>query len=151
MAYYTVCHLLHEDIYGHAKGSLDVEAKQMIDEVWDYILCRRELGQDVLQSGIPESSLKTMRRSFSYEYPLSLRSSGKDLISNHLTFCLYVHLAIWENQPEYWPEGIRCNGHLMLNGEKMSKSTGNFMILQDLVKKYGADATRIGLADAGGK
>ncbi|KAK2686455.1 hypothetical protein QWA68_015146, partial [Fusarium oxysporum] len=149
MAYYTVCHLLHEDIYGHAKGSLDVEAKQMIDEVWDYILCRRELGQDVLQSGIPESSLKTMRRSFSYEYPLSLRSSGKDLISNHLTFCLYVHLAIWENQPEYWPEGIRCNGHLMLNGEKMSKSTGNFMILQDLVKKYGADATRIGLADAG--
>lgn len=151
MAYYTVCHLLHEDIYGHAKGSLDVEAKQMIDEVWDYIFCRRELGQDVLQSGIPKSSLKTMRRSFSYEYPLSLRSSGKDLISNHLTFCLYVHLAIWENQPEYWPEGIRCNGHLMLNGEKMSKSTGNFMTLQDLVKKYGADATRIGLADAGGK
>jgi leucyl-tRNA synthetase len=31
----------------------------------------------------------------------------------------------------------------------MSKSTGNFLTLRDAVKKYGADATRIALADAG--
>lgn len=31
----------------------------------------------------------------------------------------------------------------------MSKSTGNFMTLEDMAKKYGADASRIGLADAG--
>jgi leucyl-tRNA synthetase len=150
MAYYTICHLLHTDVYGHVKGPLNIDAKQMNDEVWDYIFCRRELGDDVLQSGIPNASLSTMRRNFSYEYPLTLRSSGKDLINNHLTFFLNVHLAIWGDQPQFWPEGIRCNGHLMLNGDKMSKSTGNFMTLQDLVKKYGADATRIGLANAGG-
>lgn len=31
----------------------------------------------------------------------------------------------------------------------MSKSTGNFMTLDDVVKKYGADAARVALADAG--
>ncbi len=31
----------------------------------------------------------------------------------------------------------------------MSKSTGNFMTLKDAVEKYGADATRVALADAG--
>ena len=50
---------------------------------------------------------------------------------------------------EYWPRGIRANGHLMLNGEKMSKSTGTFLTLHDLIRKYGADASRIALADAG--
>jgi len=35
------------------------------------------------------------------------------------------------------------------NGEKMSKSTGNFLTIQGAVAKFGADATRIALADAG--
>lgn len=60
---------------------------------------------------------------------------------------LYNHIALFP--PEYWPRGVRANGHLMLNGAKMSKSTGNFMTLDDTVKKYGADAARIALADAG--
>lgn len=44
---------------------------------------------------------------------------------------------------------MRANGHLMLNGEKMSKSTGNSLTLKDALVKFGADATRITLADAG--
>jgi hypothetical protein len=36
-----------------------------------------------------------MRREFRYWYPVDLRVSGKDLISNHLTFFLYTHAAIW--------------------------------------------------------
>lgn len=43
---------------------------------------------------------------------------------NHLTFCLYNHTAIWAGQQQYWPLSMRCNGHLLLNAEKMSKSTG---------------------------
>lgn len=75
-----MCHFLHADDYGREAGSLNIKAEQMTDEVWNYIFCRRELGDDVLASGIPKSSLETMRRSFSYEYPLTLRSSGKDLM-----------------------------------------------------------------------
>lgn len=53
-----------------------------------------------------------------------IQVSGKDLINNHLSFCLYTHTAIWRERPELWPRAIRCNGHLKLNNEKMSKSTG---------------------------
>ena len=88
-----------------------------------------------------------MRREFEYWYPLDVRASGKDLIPNHLTFFLYIHIALFP--PEYWPKSIRANGHLLLNGEKMSKSTGNFLTLKDAVEKFGADATRIAFADAG--
>ncbi|KAF4126325.1 leucyl-tRNA synthetase [Geosmithia morbida] len=148
MAYYTIAHYLHNDIFGREKGRGNIGPEQMTDEVWDYIFCRRELGDDVLgASKIPRGTLESMRREFEYFYPLDLRTSGKDLIPNHLTFFLYVHLAIFP--PEYWPRSIRANGHLMLNGEKMSKSTGNFMTLHDMTAKYGADAARIALADAG--
>ncbi|PFH55407.1 hypothetical protein XA68_18377 [Ophiocordyceps unilateralis] len=148
MAYYTVCHYLHKDLFGREKGVGDVGPEQMVDGAWDYIFCRRELSDEVLEAcKIPRSTLESMRREFEYFYPLDMRSSGKDLIPNHLTFFLYVHLALFP--PEYWPRGVRANGHLMLNGEKMSKSTGNFMTLRDLVVKYGADAARIAMADAG--
>lgn len=73
--------------------------------------------------------------------------SGKDLINNHLIFFLYHHVALF-NEAQ-WPCGIRVNGHLMLNGEKMAKSTGNFLTLSEAVEKYGADATRIAFADSG--
>lgn len=48
-----------------------------------------------------------------------------------------------------WPRGYYTNGHLMINGDKMSKSTGNFMTIRDACQEYGADATRLALADAG--
>jgi len=42
-----------------------------------------------------------------------------------------------------------CNGYLMLNNKKMSKSTGNFMTLKQCIEKFGVDASRVALADAG--
>jgi len=145
MSYYTVAHLLHKDIFGKERGAAGVGPEEMTDEVWDYIFCRT----DQIPEGttIKRESLERMKREFEYWYPLDMRISGKDLIQNHLTFFLYVHLAIFPS--EYWPRAIRVNGHLMLNGEKMSKSTGNFLTLADATAKFGADATRIALADAG--
>ena len=35
------------------------------------------------------------------------------------------------------------------DGKKMSKSTGNSLTLREAVEKFGADATRLALADAG--
>ena len=147
-AYYTVAHFLHSDIFGTQPGLLPIKADQMRDEVWDYIFCRRELSDDLLQAcGILKTDLEKMRREFEYWYPLDISVSGKDLLPNHLTFFLYIHIALFAM--EYWPRGVRANGHLLLNGEKMSKSTGNFLTLSEAVKKYGADASRIALADAG--
>jgi leucyl-tRNA synthetase len=148
MAYYTVAPFLHNDIFGKTRGSANIGPEQMTDEVWDYIFARRELTDEILsQCKISKQALESMRREFEYFYPLDCNFSGKDLIPNHLTFFLYCHIALFS--PEYWPKGVRANGHLMLNGEKMAKSTGNFMTLDEMVKKYGADASRIALADAG--
>jgi leucyl-tRNA synthetase len=148
MAYYTIAHFLHKDIFGKSPGTLNIRPEQMTDEVWDYVFARRDLDvRTISESGISKEDLETMRREFEYWYPLDIRVSGKDLIPNHLTFFLYIHIALFPR--EFWPKGIRVNGHLLLNGDKMSKSTGNFMTLDQMVKKYGADASRIALADAG--
>lgn len=145
MAYYTVCHYLHGDIYGKTPGksSKPISPEQMTDDVWDYIFHRK----DNVDSDIAAEDLTSMRREFAYWYPMDIRVSGKDLINNHLTFALYHHIALFPK--EYWPQSFRVNGHLMLNGKKMSKSTGNFLTLRQAVEKFGADATRLALADSG--
>ena len=143
MAYYTISHLLQKgNLYGSDTSS--VKPEQMTDEVWDYIFC---------DSPFPESSdictclLKKMKQEFEYWYPFDVRTSGKDLIQNHLTFCVYNHTAILDKR--YWPRGFRCNGHIILNSEKMSKSTGNFMTIRQAIQEFSAVATRFCLADAG--
>lgn len=143
MAYYTIARFLHLDIYGHKAGAFDIAVEDMTDEVFDYIFTRREH----VESRIPVAQLQAMRREFEYFYPLDIRVSGKDLIPNHLTFFIYTHVALFPKQ--LWPQGIRLNGHLMLNNAKMSKSTGNFLTLKQIVEKFGADALRIAMADAG--
>lgn len=143
MAYYTISHFLHSDFYGNEAGQLNIAPEQMTDEVFDYIFAKR----DDITTDIPKENLEKMRNEFEYFYPLDVRVSGKDLIPNHLTFFIYCHTALFPE--EFWPQGVRANGHLLLNNEKMSKSTGNFMTLHQTVEKFGADASRIALADAG--
>lgn len=139
MAYYTVAHLLQGgDMYGRAPAPA-VAAEDVTDAVWDFVL----LGKPApAECGIAPAMLERMRQEFEFWYPFDLRVSGKDLIQNHLTFCLYNHTAIWPDR-SMWPKGMRCNGHLQLNGEKMSKSTGNFKTLEQAVQEYSADAMRV--------
>ena len=116
----------------------------MNDEVWSYIMVG---GPEPKDSKIPKQLLEKMRTELEYFYPLDLRTSAKDLINNHLTFFIYNHVAIFPKR--HWPRGVRVNGYLLLNNEKMSKSTGNFMNMCDSLERYGADATRFALADSG--
>ncbi|KAI3506262.1 hypothetical protein L1887_28619 [Cichorium endivia] len=142
MAYYTVCHLLQKgELFGSDTSS--VKPQELTDEIWDYLF----LSGPEPESSIPSSLLQKMKREFEYWYPVDLRVSGKDLIQNHLTFCIYNHTAIFPKR--HWPRGFRCNGHIMLNSEKMSKSTGNFRTLKQAIEEFSADATRFSLADAG--
>ena len=90
-----------------------------------------------------------MRAEFKYWYPLDLRCSGKDLIKNHLTMALFNHAAVWKGKPEMMPRAYFCNGYINVDGEKMSKSLGNFYTIDDLIANVGADATRFGCALAG--
>ncbi len=146
MAYGTVAHYLHSDIYGREAGIGNIAPGQMTDGAWDYIFA---LG-DEPKTDINKPVLDAMRREFTYWYPLDIRISGKELITNHLAFFLYTHQAIWGGKaPQYLPKAIRLNGHVVLNGEKLSKSKGNFLALVTAIEKFGADPLRIALADGG--
>lgn len=142
MAFYCVSHILMGgDMYGGSSNC--IPAEHMTYEVYDYIF----LGADVPAKVAEFEILRRCRQEFEYWYPFDLRVSGKDLIQNHLTFTVYNHTAIFPE--EKWPLAFRTNGHLMLDSEKMSKSTGNFKTLRQAVEEYSADACRLSLADAG--
>merc|ERR1719409_2054743 len=96
---------------------------------WDYVF----LGAPYNEAhcpGVSEKQLQMMRHEFEYWYPMDLRVSAKDLIRNHLTMSLYNHAAIWEDH-QMMPKSYYCNGYMVLNKEKMSKSTGNFLTIKD--------------------
>jgi leucyl-tRNA synthetase len=116
----------------------------MTDEVWDWLFAD---GPWPEHAPLPREKAEVLKHEFEYFYPLDIRSSAKDLIPNHLTFALYNHAALFP--VDKFPLSMRANGHLMLNGKKMSKSTGNSLTMFESVAKFGADATRLSLADAG--
>nr|XP_044636742.1 leucine--tRNA ligase, cytoplasmic [Equus asinus] len=147
MAFYTVAHLLQGgDLRGQAGSPLGIRPQQMTKEVWDYVFFKEA---PFPKTQIPKEKLQQLKQEFEFWYPVDLRVSGKDLVPNHLSYYLYNHVAMWPEQSDKWPAAVRANGHLLLNSEKMSKSTGNFLTLTQAIDKFSADGMRLALADAG--
>jgi leucyl-tRNA synthetase len=135
MAYYTISKYINE---------LDIDAEKLTDAVFDYIfLGKGNVDKVAKESGLGKLVIQKMKDEFEYWYPVDFRASGKDLIPNHLTFYLFHHTAIWPE--DKWPRIISPNGFLTVEGEKMSKSKGNFIVLKNGIKKYGADPLRLTL------
>ncbi|RHY87939.1 hypothetical protein DYB35_007506, partial [Aphanomyces astaci] len=146
MAYYTIAHHLQSNVDGSQGGPHGIKASDLTKEVFDFIFLK---GPVPAQSAVSEAVWRQLQAEFEYWYPVDLRVSGKDLIRNHLTMCLYNHAEIWANDPAKWPRSFFTNGHVLVDAEKMSKSKGNFLTLEYCFKEYGADATRFACADAG--
>ncbi|KAM9694288.1 leucine--tRNA ligase, cytoplasmic isoform 1-T1 [Trichechus inunguis] len=147
MAFYTVAHLLQGgNLHGQGESPLDIRPQQMTKDVWDYIFFKEA---PFPKTQIPKEKLDQLKQEFEFWYPVDLRVSGKDLVPNHLSYYLYNHVAMWPEQSDKWPTAVRANGHLLLNSEKMSKSTGNFLTLTQAIDKFSADGMRMALADAG--
>ncbi|MEK6890348.1 MAG: leucine--tRNA ligase [Nanoarchaeota archaeon] len=123
MAYYTISHLIK-----------DYPEKKIDDSFFDYIF---------LGIGKGDLKMQKMKKEFEYWYPFDVRSSGKDLVQNHLSFCLFNHAAIFPEK--YWPKSFSVNGWLLVEGEKMSKSKGNFFTIRQILEKHSADSIRAGL------
>ena len=149
MAYYTIAHHLQgvDNLEGDkAKSPTSIDPADLSKEVFDYIYRNAALPDGCK---IEQATLDKMRDEFRYWYPMNLRVSAKDLIGNHLTMALFNHAAIWEDEPELWPQGYYTNGHVLVDAQKMSKSKGNFLMMNQTVQTYSADATRFACADAG--
>eukprot|EP00392_Amoebophrya_sp_AT5.2_P008071 g8090.t1 len=143
MAYYSIAHLLQGGILNGMKPG----SGELTDEVFDYVFDRRE---DIPESAeLTPAVLTELRNEFQYWYPVDIRCSGKDLIQNHLTMSLFNHAAIWKDKPQYWPKSFFANGHVLVDNEKMSKSLGNFMTLQEANEMFSSDVVRVTCAYAG--
>ncbi|MBI5872371.1 class I tRNA ligase family protein [archaeon] len=137
MAYYTIARIINEK---------KIDADKLTDEVLDYIFLGKGNPKQLAKKvKLNEKILKEMHEEFDYFYPVDLRTSGKDLVQNHLTFYLFHHTAIWDD-PKYWPRVIAVNGFVNVHGTKMSKSLGNVIPLKNLVEAIGADLVRINIA-----
>ncbi|MFP3950978.1 MAG: leucine--tRNA ligase [Candidatus Bathyarchaeia archaeon] len=135
MAYYTVINGIKE---------IDPEPDLLTEEFWDYLFLGKGDPDEIAEkTGFPEEKLREMRGEFNYYYPLDARHSGRDLISNHLTYMIFNHDAIWPR--EKWPKGIVVNGSVLMEGEKMSKSLNNIIPLIDAIESFGSDPLRLGL------
>ena len=135
MAYYTVI-----------KGINKVKPKpdQLDEEFWDYIFLGKGEPEKVAEiSEFPLEDLLSLHDEFTYFYPLDARHSGRDLISNHLTYMVFCHDGIWPQ--EMWPRGIMVNGSVLMEGSKMSKSLNNIIPLINAIEMFGADPLRLSL------
>jgi leucyl-tRNA synthetase len=125
MAYYTIAHRIRE-----------FSPEELTPGVFEYLFLGKE------SPGLPRMEvLRELRREFLYWYPYDFRFSAKDLISNHLTFQLFHHVAIFPR--ECLPRGMVVFGMGLLNGAKMSSSKGNVFLLEDAVMEFGADTVRM--------
>ncbi len=136
MAYYTVAHYLK-----------DLDEKQLTESLFEAIFGDGNTKSASEETEINQATIIKWRNEFNYWYPYDLRVSGKDLVQNHLSFSLYNHTAMFDS--DKWPKGFAVNGWVLVDGEKMSKSKGNFFTLNELNAKYGADVVRFTLCNAG--
>jgi leucyl-tRNA synthetase len=135
MAFYTIIkHIRH---YG-------IKPEQLTRTVFDYVFYGRGNAETLSKSsGVPAKVLQEMREEFEYWYPVDMRVSAKELVPNHLSFYFFQHTALFPKR--HWPRGVGVNGMLSIEGQKMSKSKGNFLTLRSTLNQYGADVTRLTL------
>ncbi|MBN2252030.1 MAG: leucine--tRNA ligase [Candidatus Altiarchaeota archaeon] len=131
MAFYTISR--------HVKK---IGAEKLSPEFFDYVLLGEgDLNEVSEKTGIAGDEIEEARKEFLYWYPLDFRLSAKDLVGNHLSFFMFHHTAIFPKRN--WPKGIAVFGMGLLEGNKMSSSKGNVVLLGDAIRDNGSDVVRL--------
>lgn len=78
-------------------------------------------------------------------WPADVSLIGKDILRVHATIwpAILLHLGL------PLPKKLVVHGHILSGGQKMSKTLGNVISVNDLIEKFGVDATRYLLLSAG--
>jgi len=126
MSYYTIANQIKE-----------IQTSKLNDAFFEKIF----FNKDSNDLKIDSETVNSLQNEFNYWYPLDWRLSAKDLIGNHLSFHMFHHAAIF--QKENWPRGMVVFGMGLLEGNKMSSSKGNVILLNEAIEKYGADVVRL--------
>lgn len=133
MAFYTIAH----HIYGNK-----IKPEQLSFEFFDYVFLGKGTPKKVSEkTRINVELLEKMKKEFMYWYPNDQRHTAPSHISNHLSFAIFHHVAIFPEK--HWIKFISLNEHLIMESGKMSKSKGIVIPLVEIPRKYGADVYRI--------
>ncbi len=133
MLYYIIAKFLKEQ---------EIKTEQLGDEFFNYVILGEGKAEKVSKNlKMDQKILEKIRHDVEYWYPVDWRNSAKDLVSNHLLYYVYNHVALFPRK--YWPKAISVNGFVNLEGEKMSKSKGRAVTFSTAIDRYGADAVRI--------
>ena len=132
MCFYTIIHLLNEN---------KINPDQLIPKFFDYVYLGKGNAEDLTEkTNIPSKLLQQMREEFLYWYPVDHRHTAIMHISNHLSFYIFHHVAIFPKK--HWPSIISLIEPLIVEGQKMGKSKGNVISLADIQDNYSADLFR---------
>jgi len=135
MAYYTLSRFVNDGT---------VTPDNFTKEFFDYVfLDKGDAELAASTSRLSGDVISTVKREFTYFYPVDSRHSGRDLVQNHLSFFVLNHVAIFAKS--LWPQEIVVNGSVMMEGSKMSKSMGNIIPLRAAIKDHGADPIRLAI------
>ncbi len=139
MIFYLIIHHLRTN---------QIEPERLDNTFFDYVLLdQQKIGKVAEKTKIPEELLATIRREVEYWYPNDLRHTAVGHITNHLSFFIFHHAALFPQK--YWPKAITLNEFVIREGKKMSKSKGNFIPMAEIPRRYGADLYRLYITQIG--
>jgi leucyl-tRNA synthetase len=142
MAYYILSKYFTKDWVVFKKFEKDTS--RLPDAFFNFTLLGEGPSDTVAeQTGIPKRILNAIQAEFQYFYPVDMRHSARDLVSNHLSFYTFHHASLFPEKQ--WPRGIVANGFVLMEGAKMSKSLKNIIPLRQGIAKFGADPVRVGV------
>jgi leucyl-tRNA synthetase len=132
MAFYTISHKIRE---------YQIKLEQLTPEFFDFVLLEKgDIKKLSKNLSIGESILRELHEEFLYWYPVDHRHTAIMHISNHLSFYIFHHVAIFPKK--HWPKVITLIEPVNVEGQKMGKSKGNVIPVADIQKRYSADLFR---------
>lgn len=119
-------HFLSQDAQCKKCGSVHFEKEMDIFDVW-------------FESGSSHNSV--LRKRSELEYPADLYLEGTDQHRGWFQLSLIPSVGAWGKAPF---KSVLTHGFVVDEmGEKMSKSIGNFISVEDILKEFGADILRL--------
>ena len=128
---------IYMSYYSIAKYLKDMDEDLLNDAFFDKVFL--DIDSDEIK--VDDDIINEIQKEFNYWYPLDWRLSAKDLVGNHLSFLMFAHSAIFPK--DKWPKGTVVFGMGLLEGNKMSSSKGNVILLDDAIDEFSADVVRL--------